>query len=130
MKIVDLGSSCFYNQKIYTYIQSRYYRAPEVLIGGKYSYPIDMWSFGCIIAELYLGLPIFPGNSEYDQMRRIIEILGYYTNFKFFHDFFNNKRMPDDEMIELGRFKIKFFKIEDGKYILKSQEEYEKVIIY
>ena len=84
MKIVDLGSSCFYNQKIYTYIQSRYYRAPEVLIGGKYSYPIDMWSFGCIIAELYLGLPIFPGNSEYDQMRRIIEILGYSTNLKFF----------------------------------------------
>ena len=42
--------------------------------------------------------------------------------------FFNNKRMPDDEMIELGRFKIKFFRIEEEKYVFKSQEEYEKVI--
>jgi serine/threonine protein kinase len=37
------------------YIQSRFYRAPEVILGAPYCYPIDMWSFGCLIAELYLG---------------------------------------------------------------------------
>jgi serine/threonine protein kinase len=110
LKIVDLGSSCFENQRLYTYIQSRYYRAPEVLLGAKYSHPIDMWSFGCIVAELYLGLPIFPGNSEYDQMRRIIEILG----------------VPDDGLLETARFRTKYFKQENGKYVFKSQEEYEK----
>lgn len=80
---------------MYTYIQSRFYRSPEVLIGMKYSTEIDMWSFGCIgkyallgdffignanvfivVAELFLGLPIFPGSSEYNQLSRIIDTLG------------------------------------------------------
>lgn len=39
------------------YIQSRFYRAPEVLLGAPYGYAIDMWSLGCLIAELYLGEP-------------------------------------------------------------------------
>lgn len=76
IKIIDLGSSCFVNHTYYTYIQSRFYRAPEVIFGLGYSGGIDSWSVGCICAELYLGLPIFPGNSEYDQLRRIIDILG------------------------------------------------------
>ena len=74
--IIDLGSSCKYNKTVYTYIQSRFYRAPEVLIGMTYTYKIDIWSLGCIIAELYLGLPIFPGLCEYDQLRRQIKLLG------------------------------------------------------
>ena len=55
LKIVDMGSSCFENKKMYTYIQSRYYRSPEVMLGVDYSSAIDMWSFGCIVAELFLG---------------------------------------------------------------------------
>jgi dual specificity protein kinase YAK1 len=42
-----------------------------------YTNKIDIWSFGCILVELYLGLPIFPGNSMYDQLKKIINILGY-----------------------------------------------------
>jgi dual specificity protein kinase YAK1 len=45
-----------------------------------YNLAIDMWSLGCIVVELYLGLPIFPGNSVYDQLRRIFNILGYSYN--------------------------------------------------
>lgn len=40
-----------------------------------------MWSFGCIVAELFLGLPLFPGASEFDLLRRMIEILGYALSF-------------------------------------------------
>jgi len=76
IKLIDLGSACFTHNTLYTYIQSRFYRAPEVIIGSKYTHKIDSWSFGCMVAEFYLGLPIFPGNSEYDQLRRIIEIIG------------------------------------------------------
>lgn len=76
MKIIDLGSACFEGHGIFQYIQSRYYRSPEVILGLPYDSSIDMWSLGCICAELFLGIPIFPGNSEYDQLSKIIEILG------------------------------------------------------
>ena len=74
--MIDLGSSCYTNNTIYTYIQSRFYRAPEVLLGCKYSKEIDIWSIGCVLAELYLGLPIFLGGNEYDMLRKITKILG------------------------------------------------------
>jgi len=45
----------------------------------RYTTAIDMWSFGCIVAELFLGLPLFPGASEFDLLKRMIEILGYAT---------------------------------------------------
>ena len=53
LKIIDFGSSCFLDEVVYTYIQSRFYRAPEIMLGIPYSYAIDMWSFGCIVAELF-----------------------------------------------------------------------------
>jgi dual specificity protein kinase YAK1 len=76
IKVIDFGSACLENQQTYSYIQSRFYRSPEVLLGLKYTTAIDMWSFGCIVAELFLGLPIFPGNSEYNQLTRITETMG------------------------------------------------------
>lgn len=76
IKVIDFGSACHESQQTYTYIQSRFYRSPEVLIGLRYTTAIDMWSFGCIVAELYLGLPLFPGSSEYNQLTRIIEVVG------------------------------------------------------
>jgi len=72
IRLVDFGSSCFFGQQIYTYIQSRYYRAPEVIFGLKYGSEIDMWSFACLIAELHLGTPIFPGEDEVDQVNLIM----------------------------------------------------------
>jgi len=76
IKTIDFGSSCFENERIYTYIQSRFYRAPEIMLGIPYTTAIDMWSFGCIVTELLTGFPLFPGESEQDQMLRIIEVLG------------------------------------------------------
>jgi len=76
IKVIDFGSSCYEHQRVYTYIQSRFYRAPEVILGGKYGMPIDMWSLGCIIAELLTGCPLVPGEDEGDQLSCIIELLG------------------------------------------------------
>ncbi|XP_051854461.1 dual specificity tyrosine-phosphorylation-regulated kinase 3 [Antechinus flavipes] len=75
-KVIDFGSSCFEYQKLYTYIQSRFYRAPEIILGSRYSTPIDVWSFGCILAELLTGQPLFPGEDEGDQLACIMELLG------------------------------------------------------
>jgi serine/threonine protein kinase len=53
----------FLHEANYNYIQSRFYRAPEVILGAKYDYAIDMWSFGCLVAELSLGIPLFAGDN-------------------------------------------------------------------
>jgi dual specificity tyrosine-phosphorylation-regulated kinase 2/3/4 len=76
IKVIDFGSSCFENEKVYTYIQSRFYRSPEVILGMSYGIPIDMWSLGCILAELFTGYPIFPGENEQEQLACIMEIFG------------------------------------------------------
>ena len=76
IRVIDFGSSCFENEKVYTYIQSRFYRSPEVILGMSYGMPIDMWSVGCILAELFTGYPIFPGENEQEQLACIMEIFG------------------------------------------------------
>lgn len=76
IKVIDFGSSCFESEKIYTYIQSRFYRAPEIILGIPYTTCIDVWSFGCILAELTTGYPLFPGESEAEQLLCIMEVKG------------------------------------------------------
>ncbi|KAI9341647.1 kinase-like domain-containing protein [Obelidium mucronatum] len=111
IKVIDFGSACHENQTIYTYIQSRFYRSPEVLVGLPYTSSIDMWSLGCIAAELYLGLPLFPGTSEYNQMSRIIGVLG----------------MPQQWMCEKGKTSKTFFiKKATGGYEFKTMDAYMK----
>ncbi|KAH9865898.1 hypothetical protein IAQ61_008634 [Plenodomus lingam] len=100
IKIIDFGSACDERQTVYTYIQSRFYRSPEVLLGLPYSAAIDMWSLGCIVVELFLGLPLFPGSSEYNQVSRITEMLG----------------LPPHWMLEMGK--------QSGEFYEKSQDEY------
>jgi len=59
---------------VYTYVQSRFYRSPEVILGHPYAMAVDMWSLGCIMAELYTGYPLFPGENEVDQLACIMEV--------------------------------------------------------
>ncbi|RHY12533.1 hypothetical protein DYB25_002249, partial [Aphanomyces astaci] len=77
IKLVDFGSACYENETVFSYIQSRFYRSPEVLLGLPYCGAIDMWSLGCVSAEMYLGLPLFPGASDHDQLKVIVDTLGW-----------------------------------------------------
>lgn len=76
VKLADLGSASFEAGNCFMYIQSRFYRAPEVILEQKYSKAIDWWSFGCILCELANGDPVFPGDDEKDQLGCIMEYLG------------------------------------------------------
>ena len=59
------------------YVATRWYRAPEILLGSShYTYGVDMWSAGCILAELLGGRPLFPGTSTINQLERIVAVIG------------------------------------------------------
>lgn len=77
--ICDFGSAKKINpgERSVAYICSRYYRAPELILEqDKYGPEIDVWSIGCVIAEMFLGDPIFPGTGSRDQMIKIVGVLG------------------------------------------------------
>ncbi len=59
------------------YVATRWYRAPEILLGStKYTKGVDMWSLGCILGEMYMGKPMFPGTSTMNQIERVLEVTG------------------------------------------------------
>jgi dual specificity tyrosine-phosphorylation-regulated kinase 2/3/4 len=76
VRLIDFGSSCFVGHQRYEYIQSRFYRAPEVILGIKYGPPMDVWSFACIVVEIITGKPIFPGDNEHEQLEMLMQVLG------------------------------------------------------
>ena len=79
LRLIDWGLAEFYHQgtEYNVRVASRYFKGPELLVDfQEYDYSLDMWSLGCIAVELFLGLPLFPGTSEYNQITRIVEMLG------------------------------------------------------
>ncbi|KAL5226538.1 hypothetical protein ABZP36_014803 [Zizania latifolia] len=124
LKLCDFGSAkvLVKGEPNISYICSRYYRAPELIFGAtEYTTAIDVWSAGCVLAELLLGQPVFPGDSSVDQLVEIIKVLGTptreeikhmnpnYTEFKFpqikahpWHKIFH-KRMPSEAVDLVSR---------------------------
>lgn len=98
VKIADFGSACRIGQKHFDYIQSRFYRAPEVIIGVPYGPPMDIWSTAIILVELLTGSAMFNGSSENDQLWRYMELFG----------------VPPKDIVEQGKRKSRFFD-EKGK---------------
>jgi len=76
IKVIDFGTACFVDAKIHHYIQSRFYRAPEIIFGLPYNAAIDMWSLGCILFELCTGSPLFNGTNSRDQLQQQVQLLG------------------------------------------------------
>ena len=99
LKICDFGSAkrVNYEEASVSYITSRFYRAPELIFGNtKYDASIDMWSAGCVIAELILGQPIFRGNNAHSQIIEIIKKLGTPTEDEVsaMNPDYQNKQLP------------------------------------
>uniref|UniRef100_A0ACD5VLZ8 Uncharacterized protein n=1 Tax=Avena sativa TaxID=4498 RepID=A0ACD5VLZ8_AVESA len=93
IKVIDLGSSCFLTDNLCLYVQSRSYRAPEVILGLPYDQRIDIWSLGCILAELYTGEVLFPNEPVSMMLARMIGTIG----------------PIDMEMLALGQETEKYF---------------------
>lgn len=71
VKLIDFGSSCFTTDRLTSYIQSRSYRAPEVILNAKYDQRIDVWSYGAVLAELLTGNVLFQNDSVASMLARI-----------------------------------------------------------
>ena len=76
--LVRLQDSDSFNSNKTDYVATRWYRAPEIILGSKaYSFPVDLWATGTILAEMYSGKQLFPGTSTLNQLERIIELTGF-----------------------------------------------------
>ncbi|KAK9748643.1 hypothetical protein RND81_02G071600 [Saponaria officinalis] len=95
LKIGDFGLATFFKpdqkQPLTSRVVTLWYRAPELLLGAtNYGVAVDMWSVGCIVAELFAGKPIMPGRTEVEQMHKIFKLCGspsepYWKKTKFPH---------------------------------------------
>ncbi|KAI3470884.1 hypothetical protein Pfo_027547 [Paulownia fortunei] len=104
IKVIDLGSSCFQTDNLSLYVQSRSYRAPEVMLGLPYDQKIDLWSVGCILAELCSGEVLFPNEPVAMLLARMIGMLG----------------PIDMEMLQKGQETHKYFTKEYDLYYLNE----------
>ncbi|KAF6029992.1 CDKL5 [Bugula neritina] len=84
---IDSGS----DDQLTDYVATRWYRSPELLLGGSYGKPVDIWAIGCIMGELSDGQPLFPGESEIDQLYTIQKVLGPLTKHQM-SLFYSNPR--------------------------------------
>jgi cyclin-dependent kinase-like len=81
LKVCDFGFARSLHPNasaVYTdYVSTRWYRSPELLVGdANYSKAVDIWAIGCIYAEMYNGIPLFPGDSDIHTLKLILEMLG------------------------------------------------------
>jgi serine/threonine-protein kinase PRP4 len=77
LKLCDFGNAMLAGMNEVTpYLVSRFYRAPEIILGLPYDHPLDMWSVGCCLYELYTGKVLFPGPSNNDMLRLHMELKG------------------------------------------------------
>ncbi|CAI9091720.1 OLC1v1026819C1 [Oldenlandia corymbosa var. corymbosa] len=104
IKVIDLGSSCFQTDNLSLYVQSRSYRAPEVILGLSYDPKIDIWSLGCILAELYSGEVLFPNEAIALILARMVAVLG----------------PIDMEMLQMGQETHKYFTKEYDLYYMNE----------
>mmetsp|Transcript_1923 Transcript_1923/g.4119 ORF Transcript_1923/g.4119 Transcript_1923/m.4119 type:complete len:1435 (-) Transcript_1923:42-4346(-) len=116
VKLIDFGSSCYRTDHFSSYIQSRSYRAPEVVLGLPYDGKIDIWSLGCVIAEMYSGRVIFQNESVVTMLARIQAICGrfprhmlegreagrYFTNTSLLYEKVYVRQQDEDEEEEVS----------------------------
>jgi p38 MAP kinase len=77
LKICDFGLARLQDPQMTGYVSTRYYRAPEIMLTWqKYDIEVDVWSAGCIFAEMLSGRPLFPGKDHVNQFSIITELLG------------------------------------------------------
>ncbi|KAE8677800.1 putative serine/threonine-protein kinase [Hibiscus syriacus] len=94
LKIADFGLASFFdphqNQPLTSRVVTLWYRPPELLLGAtNYGKAVDLWSTGCILAELYAGKPVMPGRTEVEQLHKIFKLCGFSSE-----EFWRKSKLP------------------------------------
>lgn len=108
IKICDFGSAMFSgDNEITPYLVSRFYRAPEVILGLPYDHPMDMWSIGCVIYELFTGQILFKGRSNNEMLKQMMDVKGPFPK----------------KMIKKAEFAPKHFDLNDANLAFSLEEQ-------
>jgi len=108
IKICDFGSAMFSgDNEITPYLVSRFYRAPEVILGLPYDHPMDMWSIGCVIYELFTGQILFPGRTNNEMLKLMMEVKGPFPK----------------KMLKKAEFAFKHFESDPGMAFALQEED-------
>lgn len=103
LKICDFGSALFNaDNELTPYLASRFYRAPEVVLGLPYSFPIDLWAVGCCLYELYVGKICFPGKSNNEMLKYFVEMKGAVPKKVLRKAAFKEKHFDRDENLRIA----------------------------
>ncbi|XP_012723410.2 homeodomain-interacting protein kinase 2 [Fundulus heteroclitus] len=109
VKLIDFGLAFFYQKVNRNINQCLFYRAPELILGLPYSAAVDIWSLGCVMARMLLNCVLFPGESEYENLRYMVDLMG----------------PPPDHLINAGSKSAQFFiRTVSNQWILKRPVEY------
>ncbi|XP_047427875.1 homeodomain-interacting protein kinase 1-like [Mugil cephalus] len=109
IKLIDFGLAMFrWNTTPGKPLQTPQYRAPEIILGLPFSEAIDIWSLGCVMAYLMLGVRLFPSKTEYTALRFMTDLLG----------------PPPQHLLRFGSKTGLFYKKVDGQWQMKTNEEY------
>ena len=108
IKICDFGSAMFSgDNEITPYLVSRFYRAPEVILGLPYDYPMDMWSIGCVIFELCTGQILFKGRSNNEMLKYMMDVKGPFPK----------------KMLKKAEFAFRHFDLKDATMSFALEEQ-------
>ena len=114
VKLIDFGSSCFVTDHLTTYIQSRSYRAPEVILGVKYDTKIDIWSLGAVLAEMFTGYVLFQNDSISTMLARIGAIMGPFPDVLL-------QNQPEAAKYFIAGGDVSYEHNEDGYFIIHKK---------
>ena len=108
IKICDFGSAMFSgDNEITPYLVSRFYRSPEVILGLPYDHPMDMWSIGCVIYELFTGQILFKGRTNNEMLKLMMDVKGPFPK----------------KMIKKAEFAFKHFDLNDANLAFSLEEQ-------
>ncbi|XP_051912188.1 homeodomain-interacting protein kinase 2-like [Hippocampus zosterae] len=111
VKLIDFGTANLISERCKgSELQTLWFRSPEILLGASFNEAIDIWSLGCIAAELFMGKALFPSSDEFDMMRHILRVIG----------------KPPDHLLNTGVYTKQYFR----HYLAKNGKKTENLWMF